>query len=319
MVVISLKWEISPLNLILKYPWKISRNECESKQNLLIKLDGVSLGEVAPNTRFSETPESVVQSFNDIVDFLPKEKVNLNNFEKVLESFKVENSLKNGLYMAYYNFLNEEDNKSVETSYSIPILELGEYQTFFIQNELSRFKKIKLKVNDKNTIDRVNELRKFFNGDIFLDFNESLKSAPSEDFIQQLVDLGVSLLEQPFKSSEKHLYQELKSRCEVPIFLDESIESQTISEEYCELCHGVNLKLMKSGGLHIAKRQLKEAKDLGLSVMIGCMIESSLGISHAMELAEEADLFDLDGHLFLKNNPFSIVKEEKGILRRVRP
>ena len=152
-----------------------------------------------------------------------------------------------------------------------------------------------------------------------MDFNESLKSVPSEEFIKQLIDLRVSLLEQPFSASEKHLYQGLKGRCEIPIFLDESIESQPISEEYCELCHGVNLKLMKSGGLHIAKRQLKEAKDLGLSVMIGCMIESSLGISHAMELAEEADLFDLDGHLFLKNNPFSIVKEEKGILRRVRP
>ena len=84
-----------------------------------------------------------------------------------MKVFKVENSLKNGLYMAYYNFLNEEDNKSVETSYSIPILELGEYQTFFIQNDLSRFKKIKLKVNDKNTIDRVHELRKIFDGDIF--------------------------------------------------------------------------------------------------------------------------------------------------------
>ena len=95
MVVISLKWEISPLNLILKYPWKISRNECESKQNLLILLDGF-LGEVAPNTRFSETPESVVQSFKNIFDYLPKEKVHLNDFEIILEGFKVENSQKMG-------------------------------------------------------------------------------------------------------------------------------------------------------------------------------------------------------------------------------
>ena len=131
MVVISLRWEISPLNLILSTLGRFPETSVKANKNLLIKLDGVSLGEVAPNTRFSETPENVVQSFNDIVDFLPKEKVNLNNFEKVLESFKVENSLKNGLYMAYYNFLNEGDNKSVETSYSIPVLELENIRHFY--------------------------------------------------------------------------------------------------------------------------------------------------------------------------------------------
>ena len=77
---------------------------------------------------------------------------------------------------------------------------------------------------------------------------------------------------------------------------------------------GVNIKIMKSGGLLCAVSQMQTARDLGLKVMLGCMVESSLGISYALALSSLGDYFDLDGFLFLKEDPFSLVEEKGGEL-----
>jgi len=106
----------------------------------------------------------------------------------------------------------------------------------------------------------------------------------------------------------------LKERSPLPLFADESC--QTVLD--IPLCaagyHGVNVKLIKTGGVSMAFETLQAARRAGLKTMVGCMIETSLGISAAAQLAELADFLDLDGNLLITNDPFLGVTAEKGVL-----
>ena len=82
-------------------------------------------------------------------------------------------------------------------------------------------------------------------------------------------------------------------------------------EELCKI-DGINIKLQKSGGILRSKELISMAKQMNLKTMIGCMVESSLGISYAMQLAGKVDYFDLDGSLMIENEPFGMVKERDG-------
>ena len=98
------------------------------------------------------------------------------------------------------------------------------------------------------------------------------------------------------------------------IFADESVQDGRIIDDFQLGFHGINVKLSKAGGYYKAQRQLKEARELGLKTMLGCMVESSLGISCAMNIAHGVDYFDLDGFLLLKEDPMKLVYEEMGKL-----
>jgi len=100
----------------------------------------------------------------------------------------------------------------------------------------------------------------------------------------------------------------------LPIFADESCHAVHDIPRCAECFHGVNIKLVKTGGVSMAKETLELARKLGLKTMIGCMIETSVQISAAAHLAELADFLDVDGTLLITNDPYVGVTAEKGIL-----
>jgi len=106
----------------------------------------------------------------------------------------------------------------------------------------------------------------------------------------------------------------LKERSPLPILADESYHTAKDLAHCAECFHGVNVKLVKTGGLSGGFTALKAARDAGLKTMIGCMIETSILISAAAHLAELCDYLDIDGNLLTTNDPFSGVSAERGIL-----
>jgi L-alanine-DL-glutamate epimerase-like enolase superfamily enzyme len=106
----------------------------------------------------------------------------------------------------------------------------------------------------------------------------------------------------------------LKQRSPLPIFADESYHLAEDAERVAGCFHGVNVKLVKAGGITPAVEALRAARKLGLQTMLGCMIETSLLTSAAAHLAELCDYLDLDGNLLIKNNPYAGVTADKGIL-----
>jgi len=100
----------------------------------------------------------------------------------------------------------------------------------------------------------------------------------------------------------------------LPIFADESYRSATDLPQCAECYHGVNVKLVKAGGITGAAEALQTARQAGLKTMIGCMIESSALISAGAHLAELADYLDLDGNLLITTDPYQGVTAKNGSL-----
>jgi L-alanine-DL-glutamate epimerase-like enolase superfamily enzyme len=106
----------------------------------------------------------------------------------------------------------------------------------------------------------------------------------------------------------------LKQRSPLPVFGDESYHHAGDAERCAECFHGVNIKLIKAGGILQASEALKAARRAGLKTMVGCMVESSVSTSAGAHLAALADYFDLDGNLLVRNDPFAGPTVKNGIL-----
>jgi L-alanine-DL-glutamate epimerase-like enolase superfamily enzyme len=106
---------------------------------------------------------------------------------------------------------------------------------------------------------------------------------------------------------------ELKSKSPVPIFVDEDCHTLADVAQCAERAHGINIKLAKSGGIREAVRMVHAARALGLGVMLGCMVETGLGIAAGAHMSGLCDHVDLDGNLLLANDPWPGVELVDGV------
>jgi L-alanine-DL-glutamate epimerase-like enolase superfamily enzyme len=128
-------------------------------------------------------------------------------------------------------------------------------------------------------------------------------------------DKHLQFVEQPLPASTPAKdWIWLKQRSPLPIFADESHHLAAGTDEAAECFHGVNIKLVKSGGVSGAFDALKAARKAGLQTMLGCMIETSVLISAGAHLCELCDYLDLDGNLLITNDPYRGVTARSGVL-----
>ncbi len=148
--------------------------------------------------------------------------------------------------------------------------------------------------------------------DLYVDANGgwSLKDAQHMSFI--LADMGVKYLEQPLRRGEEQSSIELKKSSPLPIFVDESCFTSADIPDLKECADGVNIKLMKSGGLTEAMRMIHVARACNLQVMFGCYSDSAIANTALAHLAPLADYLDLDSHLNLIDDPFTGASIEEG-------
>ena len=178
---------------------------------------------------------------------------------------------------------------------------------------------IKLKVGDPRDRENFAALRSVAPGKpVRVDANEGWKTKEEAlRMIEWLVatDRKIQFIEQPMPrdTSDRDLIW-LKTRSPLAIFADESCHTVKDIPRCAQCFHGVNVKLVKTGGVSMAFETLRAARQAGLKTMIGCMIETSVLISAAAHLAELADHLDLDGNLLITNDPYAGVTVEKGIL-----
>lgn len=175
---------------------------------------------------------------------------------------------------------------------------------------------LKIKTSDGNEKEIISLIRKFTDKPVAIDANQSWKITNDKlELLYWLKEMNVVLVEQPFEKN-KVIPTEIVENSPLPLFADESLQTiedlGMISGSY----HGINIKLMKCGGIYPALQIIKEARRRNLKIMIGCMSESSCGCSAAAHLISLADWYDLDGPLLIKNDPFEGLnyKNEKVIL-----
>lgn len=125
---------------------------------------------------------------------------------------------------------------------------------------------------------------------------------------------GIEFFEQPLPKTDLDGYRELKRRTGATIIVDESIRCKEDVLKWSGLASGINIKIMKSGGILEALRMIWVARACGLKVMLGCMIETSVAISAAAHISPLVDFCDLDGNLLIADDPFEGIRGDNGIL-----
>ena len=113
----------------------------------------------------------------------------------------------------------------------------------------------------------------------------------------------MEFIEQPLPAEDTEGMREVFRHCILPVIADESCREEADVERCHGLFHGINIKLMKCGGLTPARRMIDRARALGMKVMVGCMTESSVGIAAIGQLLPLLDYVDMDGALLIRNDP----------------
>jgi L-alanine-DL-glutamate epimerase-like enolase superfamily enzyme len=183
------------------------------------------------------------------------------------------------------------------------------------EKALDRFQRLKLKLGGGDGLD-VERVRSVHGaaGDMPLqvDVNEAWSLDEALEAVSQLAELGVEYCEQPLAAGDAG-GPELKARSPVPIYVDEDCHTLGDVATCAERAHGINVKLAKSGGIREAVRMVHAARGLGLGCMLGCMVESGLGISAGAQVASLFDHVDLDGNLLLAHDPWPGVPFVEGV------
>ncbi len=160
----------------------------------------------------------------------------------------------------------------------------------------------KIKLGTAHDIDIVKELRKKSDAVFRVDANCAWSAQECIHNSKALKELGVEFIEQPLKANNWEGMKTVKEAADLPIIADESCLVEADVEKCAPYFHGINIKLSKCGGLSPARKMIAKAKSLGLKVMVGCMTESTVGISAIAQLLPELDFVDMDGALLLKND-----------------
>jgi L-alanine-DL-glutamate epimerase-like enolase superfamily enzyme len=328
-----LQWSIDRLLLPLKYTWKISRNASDHKTNLLVTVtDGTcsGQGEAAPNIRYEETPDRLTGEFASCLPALPDSPLPLPDFEKVLDRLPLSRALRFAVESAYIHYLAEATRTPVEQilgvppptpayiSYTLPILPAEALQPFWSERNLARFRYIKLKVDAATATENVAAFCSFSRQPLMVDANEAFADPDAcLQWMERIRGYPVEFVEQPLPAAMTVAAAYLKKHSPFTLMADESVIHHPDWETLTSAFHGINMKLMKAGGYLEGIRILREAARRGMKTMIGCMVETTLGISSAYRLTALAGYADLDSFLLLEKEPFGKLTEKSGQL--VRP
>lgn len=322
------EWNLEKRHLPLMFTWKISRNSSDYKENFFVRFTHGShegLGEVAPNIRYGETPDRIEDDFLHFQSEMRTRQfstlIEVHNF---LKKSSYCHSLKFGIESAFTHFLCAVQGKSIHeffnlakpekvyTSFSVPIMEIAELKNFL--GPLIGYKSLKIKVNKETAVETINEIRKHTFQPLRIDGNEAFENVDDVIKFLETLDGPIEFIEQPMPAKLISDYKELFKRSKYSLIADESVEDVADFDELSTMFHGINVKLMKTGSYLTAINLLKEARRKKMQTMIGCMIETSLGIKSAYELASLADYLDLDGFLLLKQDPFKLLTAANGLI-----
>lgn len=182
------------------------------------------------------------------------------------------------------------------------------------------FPRIKVKLGAPGDVENLKRIRARYQGLLQVDANTAWNAADAVRVLREIEPLGIELVEQPVPRADLDGLRWVRERVGIPVFADEACHHAADIANLAGRCDGVNLKIMKSGGLREMLRTLHAARAHGMKVMLGSMVETSLALSAAAQLAPLADYLDLDGHWLLRHDPFDGAPREKGrIVLSARP
>jgi L-Ala-D/L-Glu epimerase len=322
------------LELQLAHPWAIARaSSTTTAKVVVVELTGadgtVGRGEAAPAARYKESADTV-EAFLKKVDPRGLSFGDVDGSMTYLETLSRRDlAAKCALNLALLDGAGKKTKKPVHAVLGLGFKDAQHLTSFTIgidKPEVIRKKVLEaepypvLKIKAGAADDKVSlqALRQAAPAKpVRVDANEGWKTKEQAlEMIEWFARDGlIQYIEQPLPANTSAKdWAWLKQRSPLPIFGDESYHSAKDIAQAAECFHGVNVKLIKTGGLSAAFAALQVARQAGLKTMLGCMIETSLLISAAAHLAELCDFLDLDGNLLITNDPYLGVACDHGLL-----
>jgi len=318
------------VRLKLRHTWTTTMSSSDYRDNLHLRLtrDGVTgLGEGAPIVRYNEDAESARRAVESVRNYFLSanpwqfEKIMAEVFRRIQGQYAGKAALDivlmdwigQKLGVPLYRHFGLDANDTPVTTFSVGI-DTPEITRQKVR-EAEAFPILKIKVGLKTDEATIEAVRSVTKKPLRVDANEGWKD--KEEAVRKINWLetqGVQFVEQPMPASMLEEIRWVRKRVHIPLIADEACLHPTDIPKLVDAFDGVNIKLMKCGGMLEAFRMIQIAKSLGLKTMLGCMIESSIGVSAAAHLSPLVDYADLDGNLLIANDPYSGVKVKEGKL-----
>ncbi|MGH2447571.1 MAG: dipeptide epimerase [Chloroflexota bacterium] len=319
-----------PLDLALHHPFTISRGTQTLAQNVLVELDGdpgAGMGEAAPSNEYGEDQGTVLATLalwcHALADSRPlpitalhdalEQQIHLNPSARAAVDMAAYDALGKRLGVPVFELLGIDPDRTPLTSFTIGI-DTPEVMARKA-TEASQYPILKVKVgttNDRANLEAVRGARP--DARLRVDANAAWTPKQAIRRICELADFDFELVEQPVAAGNIAGLGLVRDNVDVPVIADESCVVPDDVPRVAPYVDGINIKLMKCGGIYPALQMIHLARAHHLGVMMGCMIESSLAITAAAQLSPLLDWADLDGNLLIDDDPYRGVQVQNGRL-----
>lgn len=324
-----MKLKYYPYTITLKEEFTLSVGSRKTTPAVMVEVEHNGLtgyGEASLPPYLSEDQSSVISFLNklNLDSFSDPEDIDLminyveniegeNNAAKASVDIALYDLLGKYLNLPLHKYLGIDKRDNIYSSYTIGIADIKKIKQKVDEAEEYKFLKVKLGCNNDHEI--ISTIRRITDKPLLIDVNQGWGDKYfALDVISWLAEQNVLLIEQPLAKENLEDVNWLKEKSPLPIIADEAVQSFEDLEKIKDSYSGVNIKLMKAGGIRQAYRMMQRAKELNLKIMLGCMTETSCAITAASHLAPLADWVDLDGAELISNDLFTGMKTVEGAL-----
>lgn len=324
-----MKLDCYPYTIKLKEQFTISINSRTTTPAVIVEVEHNGLtgyGEASLPPYLYEDQSSVMNFLNkvNLASFSGPENINLildyvdniaegNNAAKASVDIALHDLLGKFLDVPLHKYLGIDRRNNIYSSYTIGISDSK--KTKQKVDDSSEFKFLKVKLGSERDREIIMSIREFTDKPLFIDVNQGWSDKYfALDMISWLAGQNVVLVEQPLPKENFEDVNWLNEKSPLPIIADESVRVLGDLEKIKDFYTGVNIKLMKAGGIRQAYRMMQRAEELNLKIMLGCMTETSCAITAASHLSPLADWVDLDGAELISNDLFNGIKIKDGAL-----
>jgi len=311
--------EIEVLELRTKHPFIIARGGQSDYRTVWVRLkdgDGnEGWGEAALSRIYGETTETVLAALDTYGTHLPDDPFDLEEAERRWEETLHRNpaaraALSSALHdlvgkrlgVPLYRLWGLDPAKAPRSTFTIGI-DQSERMRAKVR-EAEQYPILKIKLGTDRDVEILRTIRDSTDREIRVDANCGWTLKQTVRMLPVLEEFGVTVLEQPLPPDQLDGLGEIRRRADIPVIADESCETAADIPPLVGKVDGINIKLAKCGSLREAIRMIAIARAHGMTVMVGCMIESSIGITAAAHFTPLVDIVDLDGAALLADDPF---------------
>jgi L-Ala-D/L-Glu epimerase len=314
-----LRMEVEVLELRTKHPFVIARGGQSDHRTVWVRLtDGDGLegwGEAAPSKFYGETPDSVIAALKVYSALLPDDPFKLEEAERAWEAkLRGNAAARAALSSALHDLVGKRLGVPIYRLWGLDPC-MAPRSTFTIGldaperikakvQEAEEFPILKVKLGTDRDLEILRAIRDATDKELRVDANCGWTVKRALRMLPILDEFGVTVLEQPLPPQDHDGLAAITAQADIPVIADESCLTTVDIPPLVGKVDGINIKLAKCGGLREALRMIAVARAHGLMVMVGCMIESSLGITAAAHVTPLVDIVDLDGAALLSDDPF---------------